>query len=292
MRNIYMNQEAVESFVRVIRYPRPALSEAARRFVALLPRTDRERVRLLDIGIGDGPFTIPILETWREAGGPAFHLDCLDKSEFMLDRLKERLRESSIDGDNIEPCVFDAERGLPPAWDGRRYGAATLTFVLQYIRPWRRLLKTVVNHLVPGGLFVTAEVIGAMREVDGYPSEGADPGLREFWHGYFRDRQEYTAWRPRIAVSDHSRVRDYLGTLGLRQVEAQDYLWDTQATWEEMCSWIAQGPVSSLADGLRPDQQDDLAHRRREWLTGRGIAISEPNRLRWGLRVYWLAREQ
>jgi ubiquinone/menaquinone biosynthesis C-methylase UbiE len=291
--NVYQNVEAVESYVENIRYHEKELRSVADVTLGLMNLTGVGPLRVLDIGIGDGAFTVPILDYLvREKGIPA-QLDCLDVSEYMINKLQARLSEPVSRGYPVRYEKKDAEEGLP--YERNAYDLVIITFVLHYINDYPKLIDHVLQCLKAGGLFLQAEVIGDMEFVDGNFKNEASPGatgnFKHFWEHYFSQRSQFSVWDPAISVTNMSQVFEYCRRRSFHSCcDSKEYLWPQKVTWAQLCNWIESGTVSSLGSDLRPDVRKSLSEEMMQWLSNHGIDPQESVEMRWGIRAKWLER--
>jgi 2-polyprenyl-3-methyl-5-hydroxy-6-metoxy-1,4-benzoquinol methylase len=291
--NVYLREDAASSFSRSIRYDEAALSQIADQLEEYWLSRGVQRVNLLDVGIGDGAFTVPILSRLEARGRLDYSLDCFDISPHMLKRLGEHLAQRGVPSGKVSAEQRDAEEGLRGRYLRGHYHVAVITFMLHYVRRWKEILEDVAYCLKDGGLLVQAEIAGDMRCVDGYFDAQADAAFMDFWRRYFALRNRLSEWRPEISVSDLSAVYDYLQKAGgFTACRRETFLWDLTVTWADLCGWIAAGPLSSLGSGLNDPQRRDLSLRMQEWLLEHGFTQSDTMNLRWGFTVTWLKKNR
>lgn len=130
----------------ILRVPRPGLS--AERLAQLLE--PRARERLLELGPGDGDFTLAIAERIKPDGVVV----AFDLQQKMLDALTERARKCGID--NIEPRQGDATT-LP--YEDASFDGAFLVTVLGEIPRGDAALRELRRVLKPGGRVVFGETV-------------------------------------------------------------------------------------------------------------------------------------
>lgn len=130
----------------ILRFPRPGLS-ADRLAQVLEPRPDE---RLLELGPGDGDFTLAIAER-IDPGGVVVAFDLQQK---MLDALSERASKRGVE--NIEPQQGDAT-ALP--YEDASFDGAFLVTVLGEIPDGDAALRELRRVLKPGARVVFGETI-------------------------------------------------------------------------------------------------------------------------------------
>lgn len=289
--NIYLDSGSVSSFLRYIRYSPQALREVARITQDYFIATGKVFIRILDIGVGDGAFTIPILEYFLNEKRLDFRASCFDISEYMIQALYNRLSDNEQLRARVSCIRKDAEHGLLDTYTPNSYELVVITFVLHYITNWQRLLDDVHQCLTEGGLFVQGEIIGDLRNIDGKFDTASPPIFEEFWREYFNQRKKYAEWNPTISVSDLSLVFHYcLKELGFNVYQTKEFTWGLCITWKDLCSWIADAPVSSLGIGLDNSAREDLAAYMRRWLAQQSVDLNTSIELKWGFRITWLIK--
>ena len=289
--NVYLRRDAVESFVKSIRYDEAALKRIARRLEQHFVGRGDHTLRILDVGIGDGAFTVPMLAYLTESASIGYQLDCLDASEHMISALQTNLQAHGIPQPKVQAYKADANLGLRPSYPAAAYDLAVITFVLQYIERWEELLADLTECLRDGGLFIQAEIAGALRYVDGYFDADGPPAFADFWRHYFDLRNTLSEWCPAISVSDLSVVYAHLAAQGhFRGLWQETYVWPLNFAWRDLCSWIAAGPLSSLGSGLDDHQRLELASAMEGWLSTHNVSADEQVTLEWGFKVTCLQK--
>ena len=126
--------------------------EASRATTDLLAFELRDCKRVLEVGIGTGLMALPLVEH-------GFHVDGVDLSEPMLQRLREK-----ISGSRISLAVADATR--LPLRTGSVEGAY-LRHVLHLISDWRTAVAELVRVVRPGGRILVSitDYTGLYEEV-------------------------------------------------------------------------------------------------------------------------------
>lgn len=292
LENIYRRERSAACFARAVTYDAPALAALAREVFAraAAPAPPGAALRVLDVGSGDGSFILPFLDALEAAGRADYSLDCFDASGHMARLFRANLAARPASAAKVTHLTHDAERGLPAAFRSPgRYHLAFVTFVLQYVGGWRRLLDEVVSALAPGGAVVQAEVVGDFRNLDGQFDADSPILFRQFWERYFTERAAYSAWAPAISVTDIAPALTYLRDKHqMRLAREEARTWEALATWSDFCDWIAEAPVSSLGSGLDDGARADLARRMRAWVEERGVEPAAAISLTWGVRVICL----
>ncbi len=130
----------------ILRFPRPGLS-TERLAEVLEPRAGE---RLLEVGPGDGDFTMAIAERVQPGGTVA----AFDLQQRMLDALGERARKRDVG--NIEPRQGDAT-SLP--YEDADFDGAFLVTVLGEIPNGDAALRELRRVLKPGGRVVFGETV-------------------------------------------------------------------------------------------------------------------------------------
>ena len=130
----------------ILRFPRPGLS-SGRLAQILEPRPGE---RLLELGPGDGDFTLAIAKRIQPDGG----VYAFDLQQEMLDALAERARERGVG--NIYPRQGDAT-SLP--YDDASFDGAFLVTVLGEIPRKDAALRELRRVLKPGGRVVFGETV-------------------------------------------------------------------------------------------------------------------------------------
>jgi SAM-dependent methyltransferase len=284
--NVYDRDRAAGAFDTAIKYDPKALEQIAGFIRTFFSGSGRNRVRILDIGVGSGAFIIPIIEEFQQNGGLDFGLDCFDISEQMIKELMDRLSVSSVTEDKVHCFIRDANEGLGGVYRPRIFDIVVITFVLHYIDRWESLIDDVARCLAPGGMLVQAEIIGDLRNMDGKFDIDSQPVFQGFWKEYFKARSKLAEWSPEISVSDLSKVYDYLKQKGCYEiVYDKSFLWDSSAKWADFCDWIDAGLVSSLGSGLRASSRRMLSERMLTWLGDERVDPDDIVRLNWGFRI-------
>ncbi len=126
--------------------------EASRATTDLLASQLRDCQRVLEVGIGTGLMALPLAKH-------GFHVDGVDLSEPMLQRLREK-----ISGSGISLAVADATR--LPFRTGSVEGAY-LRHVLHLIPDWRTAVAEVIRVVRPGGRILVSitDYTGLYEEV-------------------------------------------------------------------------------------------------------------------------------
>jgi len=286
--NVYLREDVVERFARMLRYDGAALDQVAADLQQQAVARGQRTLSLLDVGIGDGGFTVPVLAYLERTGVLDYHLNCLDVSPHMLSALEAALSAHSIPGSRVKLLLQDARQGLGEHGGASIYDAAIVTFVLQYVEKWRGVMDDVVRALKDGGILLQAEIAGEMKLVDGMFDTDSSPEFKSFWREYFRLRSEFCEFNPPIRVSDLSLVRQYIEhERCLEPLMSRVFLWDRKVKWLEMCNWIQWGPVSSLGSGLDGGQMAVLADRMRAWVAARFSGADPDYTMRWGFEITW-----
>lgn len=288
--NVYLESSSVESFTKNIHYDLKALRKIAQITLEYFKEKHADFIKILDIGIGAGDFTIPIIE-YFEKKKIVYHLDCFDISDHMLMKLKDRLNRNPIVNEKVDYIRKDAEEGLLNTYRPQSYDLIIITFVLHYVKNWQRLIQDVNVCLKNGGLFIQAEIIGDMRNVDGKFDTETPTIFENFWKEYFIQREKYARWEPLISVSDLSLVFNYcLGKQQFKIYKRKNFAWEMVVKWEDLCNWIESAPVSSLGSNLDISARRELSIHMRNWLAGKGINLSNNIKIKWGFRITWLLK--
>ena len=93
-----------------------------------------------------------------------------------------------------------------------------------------------------------------------------------------------------ISVTDINKSIDYLMQLGNSYFENKYYTWNVIVTWEDLCDWIALGPVSSLGSRLTEDNKYYLSNKMKSYLKNASIEKNSVIHLSWGFKVIILRR--
>lgn len=292
MENIYLNKDSVESFSKNIKYDRNSLIQVGRITYEYFRQIEKNSLSILDIGIGSGDFTLPLIDGLLSAGLLDFYLDCFDISLYMLQHLEENLNKRPDLRKKVKYFKYDAERGLLSIFKPNSYDLIIITFVLHYIKNWEKLLEDVHECCKQNGLFIQSEIIGDLRNVDGKFDADSPEIFREFWEAYFLFRQEFYPWAPDICVSDISRVIDYLTKKQWFHVYkvCEFNNWKFNLKWGDLCQWIISAPVSSLGVGLTQKQRYELSSKMQNWLKQRKIDLNLDIEITWGIRVIWMKK--
>ena len=142
-KNTFGRSEVANEYQYVFRYPKESIQKLAGWLLdnVRASHDDNNTINILDVGIGDGAFTIPLLEALyeelnRRNSSIKIKLFAYDKSKPMLDKFQEALSSSAIKGQITNPMEFDAEKnnGIPKEWENVKFDVAIITLVLHYLR--------------------------------------------------------------------------------------------------------------------------------------------------------------
>ena len=289
--NIYIKTKSANNFVKSIQYNLLALREIAKFTYEYFKQNKIDSIKILDIGIGSGALTIPILEYLESKKNLSYHLDCFDISESMLSHLEKNLSIYPSIKQKVNYIKKDAEEGLLNYYDKSAYDLIIITFVLHYIKKWKRLLRDVFKCLKNGGIFLQAEIIGDLRNVDGKFDTDSPKIFEQFWKKYFSERSKYSNWEPLISVSDLSVVLKYcLEKFQFKVFKEKKFLWKTNIIWEDLLDWIKCAPVSSLGSNLSDSERAELSIKMYNWLKENKVDPNSSINLKWGFKVIWLVK--
>lgn len=289
LENIYLRRESVESFIKTIKYDPLALTNIAQCSSDYFLSQGKRSIKILDIGIGTGAFTIPIVEHFEREQKLDYSLMCFDISGHMIQRFDDTLSRANVSQSKIRFFSHDAEDGLVNTFDLKSFDLIITTFTLHYIDNWEGLLDDVADCLKEDGLLVQAEVAGDLRSVDGNFDNDSPTLFQEFWKRYFAERTKYSEWSPEICISNLTSAYDYLRQKNdFKLYKEQSYLWEQSIRWSELCEWIVQAPLPSLGSGIGFVTRRYLAKVMEGWLQSNGISERRGIPLEWGLKVTWM----
>jgi SAM-dependent methyltransferase len=154
---------------------------------------------VLDLGCGDAWIGKYVLDR-----GAARYVG-VDGSRRMIDAASRALAATSA-----ELILEDLETWCPD--DRDRFDIAVSRLTLQYIRNLRRLLHTVRDRLLPGGLFVAS--IEHPLLTSSFDGESVD-GIARAWRvsGYFREGDRDNEWLDAVVLKQHRTLATYFDEL-------------------------------------------------------------------------------
>jgi SAM-dependent methyltransferase len=291
VQNIYLSEESSNNFVKNIRYDNAALKKVAHLTYEYFMRHKNNFINILDIGIGSGAFTVPILEYLECQNNINYHLECFDISDKMLLHLEEALSYKPFIKKKVHLDKMDANEGLRNYYNKWTYDLIIITFVLHYIKNWKSLTKDVFCCLKKGGLFLQAEIIGDLRNVDGKFDVNSPKLFEKFWKEYFKKRRIYSSWEPYISVTDLSLVMKYcLRQLKFKILKEKYFYWKTTIMWKDLIDWIKCAPVSSLGSNLSELERFQLSTEMNNWLIQNKIKEENFINIRWGFKIIWMVK--
>lgn len=203
----------------------PVLEHGLPALIALLP----PQARVLDVGIGTGRISVPLLNLNVDVMG-------IDLSLKMMAKLRAKRPD-------VRVAQADASR-LPFA--ARSFDAALTTHVLHLIGPWRETLREIRRVVRPGGVYVNTWHHHADRSIH------AD--IREHWRSCVRARG--ISWQ-RPGAQGTDEVVTALQSLGAHYEEISLVTYTTSATPRHELDRIA---ARVMSDGWNiPDDVYDAA---------------------------------
>jgi len=126
----------------------PCFDDFYKTAVDLIPFDTEDIFTVLDLGAGTGLLTALILNVFPNASSMV-----LDISEKMLEKAKERFKGN----DHVHFCAMDYARSLPTGEFDLIVSAMSIHHL--YDSDKRLLYKKIYNALLPGGMFIHAELV-------------------------------------------------------------------------------------------------------------------------------------
>ena len=126
----------------------PCFDDFYKTAIDLIPFDTEDKFTVLDLGAGTGLLTALILNSFPKASSMV-----LDISGKMLEKAKERFKGN----DHVHFCAMDYARSLPTGEFDLIVSAMSIHHLYD---PDKRLLyKKIYNALLPGGMFIHAELV-------------------------------------------------------------------------------------------------------------------------------------
>lgn len=133
----------------------PNRSKMAKVPLEFIPFSGDAPLHALDLGVGTGFFTKKFLERFPNA-----HVIALDGAASMIECARSRLENLAASVDFVVADFRNLDETIP---DGALFDVVFSSFALHHLTVTEKLemLKVVLKHLKPGGLFLNADCIVA-----------------------------------------------------------------------------------------------------------------------------------
>ncbi len=160
--SVWQRRDVAESFLDHRRRVLPLLDVQEDLMVRLLARSQREVVRFLDLGSGDGATSELLLDSSPQAEGVL-----IDLSAPMLERAGTRLERFSGRWQALRGDLASA--GWTAALPAGRYDAVVSSFAIHHLASAekRRLFGDVLGLLEPGGMFLNMDIVTVAGPLQG-----------------------------------------------------------------------------------------------------------------------------
>ncbi len=288
--NVYLLQQAASSYKKSAHIPSHVFEEITEYLINLEPDIKSNSHRALDIGIGTGNFTIPIMKNIIDRK-MKLHLEGFDISDHMLIELKKEIDAVENLSGLVRYERRDAEDGLPESiYSSNSYALVIITFMLHYLNKWQNLMDDVIRVMAPGGILIQSEVLRGLRPVDGTFDniDGLDADFVAFWKTYFEYREKFSKWDAEMRVSNLDPVVNYLrNNDGVEFIGSQDFHYENQVSYEDMLLWIQTGVFSSVGSGLNDSQKSQLKDKMKEWLRDENLEPKEKFACKMGVKAWF-----
>jgi len=148
------NQEVTDCFDEMLERSIPGYHDMRELVAKLGSKYLQVNTTIMDIGCSNGDAIAPFIRKF----GPAYKYLCLDKSEPMINKIKERFGY-------IDARLYDITNGLPEAETSVILSILTLQFTPIEYR--QKIVKSAYDRLLPGGAFIVVEkVLGNTEDID------------------------------------------------------------------------------------------------------------------------------
>lgn len=289
--NVYFEKKAVESYLKIGSYDSKALAEIQNFIFDVCEFNKKQPYHLLDIGVGPGGLTIPLLEYFISKGIDIY-LDAFDASVEMIEKLNDRIRASAYESaieKKMRVWINDAELELNAKPNARnQYDTVIITFVLYYLKDLPRFLQNLARILGPHALLIQAQEIGDFICLDNnFNALGKDTLFTKFWKTYFKKRERFNKWNPALSVSRFEPVLSSLAEMdSLNLLKTREFLWDVTLSYEEILPWLEYSPFAALGSGLDPENKRQLKNEMQQWLKQRGVNLARKFQISNGIKLF------
>jgi ubiquinone/menaquinone biosynthesis C-methylase UbiE len=292
IKNIYLHSRQAIGFKDNITYDINSLEDIAKITRDFLLVNGKGFLNILDIGVGNGIFSLPFINYLMNDKRLDFSFKCFDISSVFLKETKKKIFANQQLKERAVCFEKDANHGILDIFPQKTFDVIICTFVLQYINDWKLLLEDIFKCLKSKGIFIQAEIIGDLKNVDGSFDENSNELIKVFWQKYFEERKNFFEWNPSISVTNLSLVFNYCHQNDkFKKFKEKKYLWTMEVMWKDFCSWIRNGIFSSLGSDLKSSDRKLLSQKMKNWLSLKHINLHEKLTLKWGFKITWMIKK-